>query len=383
MNIQKVIIYAAFLLDIIWISVIIPAFPELKAYYQINEFQVTLWLTIYSLCAFLSAPVLWQISDKFGRKQPLIRCVIWTAISYLILLSTQQYRIFIISRLINWITGWNISILQAILTDISPDPETKKKNFGIMWAIFGMWFIIWPVIWSLLLKYSNVEWIFWFGWIFAIIEVILLITHFHNTNKPDDKKILSFNSFGLIYKYLKHPTMREYILSLALLWMGGFIINIAQSFHMQNLFGTTGEQYGYILWTVWILGAINMWYLVPNFWTKKFSNRFLIILAHITLISGYFILWFTTSFVWFLAIFYLTVFLSWFYMPVYNVEIMWKAKRDEIGEVSGMMWWIQSLMMFIWPLIGWLLLNYHLNIFFGAVIFIILSLVVMIRLLFK
>jgi MFS family permease len=58
--------------------------------------------------------------------------------SYLILLVTQQYWIFLLSRLVNGITGGNISILQAILTDISPDKETKAKNFGIMGALFGM-----------------------------------------------------------------------------------------------------------------------------------------------------------------------------------------------------------------------------------------------------
>jgi hypothetical protein len=40
-KIQKIIVYAALLLDIIGIAVLIPAFPELKAYYGINDFQVT------------------------------------------------------------------------------------------------------------------------------------------------------------------------------------------------------------------------------------------------------------------------------------------------------------------------------------------------------
>ncbi|MEY3197893.1 MAG: Tetracycline resistance protein class [Candidatus Parcubacteria bacterium] len=95
-------------------------------------------LTIYSLFAFLSAPVLGQLSDKYGRKGLLVGCVFGTFLSYLVLLVTRSYWVFLVSRIINGITGGNISILQAILTDISPDEASKQKNFGIMGAFFGL-----------------------------------------------------------------------------------------------------------------------------------------------------------------------------------------------------------------------------------------------------
>ncbi len=72
MKFQKTIIYLALLLDIVGISILIPAFPELKAYYGISDLAVTMGLTVYSLFAFLSAPTLGQLSDKYGRKLPLL-----------------------------------------------------------------------------------------------------------------------------------------------------------------------------------------------------------------------------------------------------------------------------------------------------------------------
>lgn len=128
----KLIIFGVLFLDVIGISIIIPAFPELKAYYQISDFQVTLGLTLYSACAFFATPRLGQISDKYGRKKPLLRCVIGTCLSYLLLLMTPSYWIFLLSRMINGITGGNISVIQAILTDISPDQATKTKHYGWM-----------------------------------------------------------------------------------------------------------------------------------------------------------------------------------------------------------------------------------------------------------
>jgi MFS transporter, DHA1 family, tetracycline resistance protein len=367
------------LLDIIWIAVIIPAFPELKAYYGINDFQVTLWLTIYSLFAFLSAPLLGQISDKIGRKKSLVRCVFGTFLSYLVLLITKQYRIFLLSRIINGITWGNVSILQAILTDISPDKETKAKNFWLMGAIFWLWFIIGPVIGALILRFGNVSTIFAFGALFALLEVILIAVKFNNTNVLDTAKKLTYNSFTVMWKYLKKPELRNFIVSLGLLGIGTFTINASQSLYMNNLFGTTGEHYGYFLAIIWVLSALNLWLIVPKFWLKRFTPRQVIMVSHITLIIWYILIWLSQNFTLFVAFFYVTMILWNIYMPVYNIEIMSKAKLNEIWEISWMLGWRQSMVMFIWPLIWWILLNYHINIFIGAVICFVLSLAVMSR----
>lgn len=65
---QKIVVYASLFLDVLGIGILIPAFPELIHYYGIADYQVSLGITVYSLCAFLAAPALGQYSDKHGRK---------------------------------------------------------------------------------------------------------------------------------------------------------------------------------------------------------------------------------------------------------------------------------------------------------------------------
>lgn len=377
MKYQKLIIYSTLLLDMIWIAVMIPAFPELKAYYGIWDLQVTMWLTIYSLFAFLAAPLLWQISDKVGRKKSLARCVLGTFLSYAVLLITKQYRIFLLSRAINGITGGNISILQAILADISPTKEERAKNFWLMGALFWLGFIIWPLFGALILRFGNgVNSIFAFGAIFSLIEFLLIYFFFKNTNKLDHERKLQYNSFNIMAKYFKKPDIRNLLISLGLLGVGLFTINSSQWLYMQNLFGTTGEQYGYYLSIAWVMSALNLWLLIPKFWLKRFSPRRIILFAHAMLIIGYILVWLSQNLYLFLWLFYITLILGNLYMPVYNIEIMSKAKPNELGEISGMLGGLQSLFMFVWPLVGWILLNFHINIFIWAVICIVISLAV-------
>lgn len=135
----------------------------------------------------------------------------------MLLLLSQQYWIFLLSRVINGITGGNIAILQAILTDISPNKEEKSKNFGLMGALFGVGFIIGPLIGALLLKFGTIETMFWFGAIFASIEVLLLMIHFKSEYIPDRQKELVYNSFQTIIKYARQPMMGKWLGSLVLL----------------------------------------------------------------------------------------------------------------------------------------------------------------------
>jgi MFS transporter, DHA1 family, tetracycline resistance protein len=379
MKFQKIIVFLGLLLDIIWIAILIPAFPELKAWYWINDLQVTLWLTIYSLGAFFSAPVLWQLSDKRWRKNLLAWCITGTIISYALLLVSQSYRLFLVSRIINGITWWNISILQAILTDISPDQETKSKNFWLMGAFFGLWFIIWPLLWSLLLSFSWVQWIFWFGVLFSTIELWLILLYFNNTNTPILSKEISFNAFDVMWKYLRKESMRSFLISLFFLWVGWFAISTALSLFMNTTFWTTWVMYWYILAISGLLSAFNLWLLIPKFWTKYFTTRQLIIWSHIALIVWYWILWFIDSYTPFILFYFSIVVLWWIYMPIYNIQIMSQAKLDEIGELSGMLGGAQSLFMFVGPLVWWLLLTYGGNIFWWAAVCFMLSWLVLFK----
>ncbi len=376
---QKAIIFSTLLMEVLGFSIIIPAFPELIAYYHIGEFQVVLGLTVYSLFAFLAAPILWQRSDKIGRKKSLARCIVGTSLSYFMLTISPTYIIFLIARAINWVTGWNISILQAILTDISPDPATKAKNFWLMWAVFGLGFIIGPFLGSLILWWGGVDTIFIFGGCLAALQLILVLVWFRNTNELDHHKVLIRNPFTVITKFLRKPTLQPWLISLIFLGVGMFIMNSSQSLYMHAKFGTSGERYGYLLAVSWVILAVNMAVLVPKFWRKVFTTRGLLIRIFGAMLLGFMLLSLMQTEISYILTLYVMMLCSGAYGVVYNIYIMSHAQKNEIGEISGMMWSLQSLFMVIWPVIWWVMLETDLNIHRGSFMFVLIALIIMLK----
>jgi len=125
----KALVYLAVLLDVISIGIYIPALEKLVDRYHVSPVMIGLSLSAYSLFAFFATPILGQLSDRYGRKRLLVYCIFGTALSYFMLLGHHSFILFIVSRVVNGVTGGNFSILQATIADISSDDLDRKKNF--------------------------------------------------------------------------------------------------------------------------------------------------------------------------------------------------------------------------------------------------------------
>lgn len=144
MQSTRLIVFSVLILDIVSFGIMIPAFEVMQDFYHLTPWDIDMFgisfvlqpgtlialgLSLYALCSFFSSPLLGKISDRFGRKRPLLFSVMGTFLAYLILIVTQSYWLYLFSRIINGLTAGNISIIQAILSDLSPTSEERNKNF--------------------------------------------------------------------------------------------------------------------------------------------------------------------------------------------------------------------------------------------------------------
>jgi DHA1 family tetracycline resistance protein-like MFS transporter len=146
-------IFATVFLDLLGAAMLIPVLAYIVRLYNTDALTVGLLSVIYSAAQFAAAPILGWLSDRSGRRPVLLLSVLGSAIGYFIFGLGGALWVLFLSRLIDGITGGNISTAQAYIADVTP-PQERAKNFALMGAVFGLGFILGPAIGGALGQYS-------------------------------------------------------------------------------------------------------------------------------------------------------------------------------------------------------------------------------------
>lgn len=189
--------------DLIGIGILIPVIPQLLAnpaspHYLLPDgwtlsqgyFLLGLLTAIYPIMMFFAAPILGQLSDHYGRKKVLSFCLAGTALGYVLFalaIVTRNIPLLFASRILDGITGGNISVAQAAIADVST-PQNRAKNFGLMGMAFGVGFVVGPFLGGVLADPGIVSWFnastpFWFAAILATVNAIAVLLYLPETNK--------------------------------------------------------------------------------------------------------------------------------------------------------------------------------------------------------
>ncbi len=142
------------LLDTVGFGLIIPVLPTLLV--QLTGKGVSQaaidggWLAfVYAIMQFLCAPVLGNLSDRFGRRPVLLIAIGALGVDYLIMGLSPTLGWLYLGRAISGMAGASFTPAYAYAADISP-PEKRAQNFGLISAMFGVGFIAGPAIGGLL-----------------------------------------------------------------------------------------------------------------------------------------------------------------------------------------------------------------------------------------
>ena len=147
-------IFITLLIDIIGFGIIIPVIPSLIAHLKNVDISTaskygSLLMFSYAVVQFICAPILGNLSDKYGRRPVLLFSLFGFGINYLFMALAPTYGWLFLGRIIAGITGASMTTGAAYIADNST-AENRAKNFGMIGAAFGLGFIIGPVIGGLL-----------------------------------------------------------------------------------------------------------------------------------------------------------------------------------------------------------------------------------------
>lgn len=152
MNRPLIVIFATIGLDAMGIGLIFPILPRLieNVTHSANvAFDIGILTSLYAVMQFAFAPVLGALSDRLGRRPVLLISLGGAAINYVLMALAPSLWLLMLGRAIAGVTSANLSVASAYITDVSPE-DTRAKRFGIFNAMFGIGFILGPVLGGLL-----------------------------------------------------------------------------------------------------------------------------------------------------------------------------------------------------------------------------------------
>jgi len=147
-------IFLTLLIDVTGFGLIIPVFPDLiKGLIHGDNSTASQWsgwlLFAYAIMQFLCAPIMGNLSDKYGRRPVLLLSLLGFGIDYIFLAFAPSIGWLFVGRVIAGMFGASFTTASAYIADISTDKD-RTQNFGMIGAAFGLGFIIGPVIGGLL-----------------------------------------------------------------------------------------------------------------------------------------------------------------------------------------------------------------------------------------
>ena len=145
---QKNRLFAIFVIvfiDLLGFSLVLPLLPYYAQTFGADAWVTGLLVASYALAQLVGAPVLGRLSDRVGRRPVLLLSILGTVAGFVLLGFAGALWMLFASRLIDGLTGGNISVAQAYIADVT-DEQSRSKGLGIIGAAFGLGFIIGPVL---------------------------------------------------------------------------------------------------------------------------------------------------------------------------------------------------------------------------------------------
>lgn len=197
------------LVDLMGLSIIIPLLPLFAARFGATPFLIGILQATYPLMQFLGTPILGRLSDRFGRKPILLFSQLGTLAGFILLGFANILWLLFLSRIIDGLSGANMSTAQAAITD-STTEKTRTQGLGLIGAAFGVGFILGPIIAYLVLAASGGDYraVALTAAFFSLTSILLTTFWFHETHHDDSpSRRKSPFSFTATWQALRHPTV--------------------------------------------------------------------------------------------------------------------------------------------------------------------------------
>jgi len=143
---RLITILAIVFVNMVGAAMILPILPLYAlGTFNLPEALITPIISSFFVAQLFAGPVLGRLSDRYGRLPVLIVSQFGTVASFVMIGLANTAWLLLVARVIDGITGGNIIVAQAYMTDVTPR-EKRTQTLGYIFAIFGLGFIIGPAL---------------------------------------------------------------------------------------------------------------------------------------------------------------------------------------------------------------------------------------------
>ena len=288
------IIFITVFIDLIGFGIVIPVLPYYVEGTQFNASPRTVGLLFasYSVMQLIFSPILGKLSDRYGRRPILLISLIGTGIGFLILgFATTLWMLFL-GRIIDGISGGNISTAQAYIADVTT-PENRAKGMGLIGAAFGLGFVFGPAIGGVLSRWGiHVPFLFAAG--LAFTNAILLYFLLPETVTPEHPARTSsaVGRWTQLGDALKQSRLALILLIYFLFVVAFSVMTTTFSLFTMYRFGYDAHETGWLFVFVGIIGAIIQGGLIGRL-VKRFGELPLVVTGALLFSASLFAIPFT------------------------------------------------------------------------------------------
>jgi multidrug resistance protein len=276
-------------LDILGFGILIPVIPFLVKPFDGSALIIGLLTMSFSIAQFIASPVLGVLSDRYGRRPVLLISILGAALAYATFGLATALWVFFAARIVDGLTGGNISTAQAYIADVS-EPKDRAKNFGLIGAAFGAGFVIGPAVGGILSHISYAAPAFLAG-LLCLLSFVFGYFMLPESLPPEKRRtapftLHDFNPFGRLMHYLRRP---EILQNFAALLMMGLAMNALRSNFMiyaRDQLGFDAAHVGYLYAYLGVLIVIAQTVVVRKV-APKLGDRMTGILGFGMMIAGY------------------------------------------------------------------------------------------------
>lgn len=332
-------IFITMLIDITGWGIIIPVIPKLiqeLIHGDVSEAaKIGGWITFaYAITQFIFAPLIGNLSDKYGRRPIILISLFTFSLDYMLLAFAPTITWLFVGRIIAGISGASITTASAYIADVST-PENRAKNFGMIGAAFGLGFIIGPVVGGLLGQYgSRVP--FYAAAILCLLNFLygyfILPESLSNENRREFS-LKRANPIGAFMNLRKYPQLIGLVISIFLLYVASHAVHSNWSYFVMYQFNWDEKMVGLSLGAVGLLVGIVQGGLI-RWINPRLGNEKSIYVGMALYAIGMFLFAAATE-SWMMFVFLIPYCLGGIAGPAMQAVISNQVSANEQGEIQG------------------------------------------------